>query len=67
MKTPSDLRLPLITKCCPECGPRASLVIRTNKRTKELFLGCERYPECRYTEPMPEALKMRVLGAPTLF
>jgi len=36
-------------KKCPSCG--SSLVVRTNRSTNEKFLGCQNYPNCRYTEP----------------
>jgi ssDNA-binding Zn-finger/Zn-ribbon topoisomerase 1 len=52
-------------KVCPECGGR--LVVRTNKATGSQFLGCANYPECRRAEPIPEALRMRLAGQPTLF
>lgn len=58
-------RMPEITKACPECGSR--LVIRTNHTTLEEFIGCARYPACRYTEKLPESLRMRRIGHPTLF
>jgi ssDNA-binding Zn-finger/Zn-ribbon topoisomerase 1 len=43
------------------------LVERTNRATGEGFLGCDHYPECRFTRPLTEYLKMVRLGAPTLF
>ena len=52
-------------KVCPACGDR--LVVRTNKATGSQFLGCGRYPECRHAEPIPEAMRMRLAGQPTLF
>lgn len=30
---------------CPRCG--GTMVVRTNRRTGERFLGCRRYPQCR--------------------
>ena len=43
---------------CPECG--GMLVERPNKKN-ENFLGCQNYPQCRYTESLindnPEELK----------
>lgn len=53
-----------IVKTCPECGGR--LVVRVNRATREPFLGCERYPGCEYSEPMPEVIRMRRAGAPML-
>lgn len=59
------LKMPEITKACPECG--AALVVRTNRATGTEFLGCTHYPECRWTGPLPESLRMRRIGHPTLF
>lgn len=56
--------LPEIKKTCPECGNR--MVVRANHETGHEFLGCSQYPECKYTEPMPEYMRMIRLGAPTL-
>ncbi len=56
--------MPAIEKECEACG--AKLIVRRNKRTDAPFLGCERYPECRYTERLPESVKMRMAGAAPL-
>lgn len=32
---------------CPHCG--AALVLRRNRQTGEPFLGCSRFPQCRFT------------------
>lgn len=32
---------------CPRCG--SILVLRTNRRTRESFIGCSSYPRCRFT------------------
>lgn len=54
-----------LEKPCPECG--RELVIRTNSLTGQEFIGCSGFPAfCRYTEPLPESIKMRRAGAPTL-
>lgn len=34
---------------CPECL-NGKLVRRTNRMTKEKFLGCSNYPNCTYTQ-----------------
>jgi ssDNA-binding Zn-finger/Zn-ribbon topoisomerase 1 len=34
---------------CPQCGV-GKLVRRENRNTGEKFLGCSKYPECRYTQ-----------------
>ena len=54
----------VVTKACPECG--APLVVRVNRTTDERFLGCTRYPDCRYTCPLPEHVKMQLAGASML-
>ena len=47
-----------ITKPCPDCG--RPLVERTNRATGTPFLGCPRWPECKHTEPLPEALRREI-------
>jgi len=54
-----------IVKSCPQCG--AALVERTNRATNEPFLGCQRWPECKHTEPLPESVKLRRQGQRELF
>ena len=49
---------------CPEC--KSPLVERTNKATGVPFLGCERWPACSFTMPLPADEVMRRLGATTL-
>ncbi len=39
-------------KKCPRCGDY--LVKRVSQKTGDPFLGCNRYPRCRHTEPLPE-------------
>jgi DNA topoisomerase-1 len=36
---------------CPDCK-KGMLLIRKSRRGEEFF-GCEKYPKCRYTRPMP--------------
>jgi len=55
---------PKITATCPSCGAR--LVLRTNHQSGSQFMGCERWPECHYTRPLPESVRMRLAGEPTL-
>ena len=58
---------PKIVMPCPEPHCKGTLAIRTNRQTGEDFLGCSEYPECRFTRPLTEYLRMKRLGAPTLF
>lgn len=53
-----------ITKPCPDCG--ATLVRRVRQADGVPFLGCERWPECRHTEPIPLDQQLRAAGAPEL-
>lgn len=54
-----------ITKTCPRCGWR--LTIRRNRETGEEFLGCTSWPDCAYTEPLPEHIRLRRAGQQGLF
>ncbi len=57
-------------KACPRCGAAHRLVIRTNTKASangSQFLGCPNYPTCRYTEPLPEDIRMELLGQRRLF
>jgi len=40
----------LTTRKCPIAFCKGTLVIRINKGTGQKFIGCNNYPECRYTE-----------------
>jgi ssDNA-binding Zn-finger/Zn-ribbon topoisomerase 1 len=53
-------------KKCPKEGCNGTLIIRQNRTTKQHFLGCERWPECDHTEPLPEDVKMVAMGAQKL-
>jgi ssDNA-binding Zn-finger/Zn-ribbon topoisomerase 1 len=56
-----------IVKTCPRCGWK--LVIRRNRETGEEFLSCLgwRVNQCTYTEPLPEAIKLRRAGQRSMF
>lgn len=54
-----------ITKACPKCGQL--LTIRRNRKDDSEFLGCTNYPECTYTEPLPETIKLRRQGYKDMF
>jgi DNA topoisomerase-1 len=54
-----------IVKTCPKCGRR--LTIKRNSETGEEFLGCTGFPDCRHTEPLPEAIRLRRAGQKDLF
>lgn len=47
-----NIKGPVVVKDCPNCDGK--LVIRTNKKTKEQFLGCTNYPKCKTAEPLLE-------------
>lgn len=53
------------TKPCPECG--AVMVFRKNRRDESFFLGCNRYPDCRCTMEIDEALYMELMGQKRMF
>ncbi len=42
------------------------LVLRTNSQTGGQFLGCERFPDCRYTSEIPTYVKLKRAGAAEL-
>jgi ssDNA-binding Zn-finger/Zn-ribbon topoisomerase 1 len=48
-------------RACPLC--QAALVERTNRATGIPFFGCERWPECSFTQPIPADEWMRRQGA----
>jgi ssDNA-binding Zn-finger/Zn-ribbon topoisomerase 1 len=56
---------------CPECAGSfrgaVRLVVKTNRKTQEQFLGCPNYPQCEFTQEIPEATKMRLAGQKGLF
>jgi DNA topoisomerase-1 len=45
---------------CPNCG--RNLIIRRNRRSGKRFVGCEGYPECRTTFPLPQRGDIIPLG-----
>lgn len=55
---------PRVTIPCPECGH--DLVVRENSRDGSKFLGCEAFPDCKHTQPLPPSFAMREAGAETL-
>lgn len=61
-----------VTTTYPECGawpfPQVvKLIVRTNSFSEEQFLGCPNYPDCRHTQSLSEAMRMRLAGHPILF
>lgn len=54
-----------ITKPCKRCG--ALLEIKRNWAANEEFLGCARWPDCSYTEKLPETIKLRRQGVKDMF
>jgi ssDNA-binding Zn-finger/Zn-ribbon topoisomerase 1 len=53
-----------IKRVCPACG--SDLTLRENKATGVDFYGCERWPDCTHTMPVPADEVMRRLGATPL-
>ena len=45
---------------CPNCGK--NLIVRRNRRSGKRFVGCEGYPECRVTYPLPQRGDIIPLG-----
>lgn len=47
-----DLKPNQILDDCPECG--AKRIVRQNRKTGDLFIGCSAYPRCRQTWPIDD-------------
>jgi ssDNA-binding Zn-finger/Zn-ribbon topoisomerase 1 len=62
---------PTLSIPCPACAESGRghtlLVVRVNRKTGTEFLACPEWPECTYTQPIPESVLMRLAGQPTLF
>lgn len=59
-----------IRKGCKRCG--ALMLIKRNRATGEQFLGCSAHrPDdrlsCQYTEPLPEAIRLKRQGQRGMF
>lgn len=52
------------SKPCPDCG--AIMVVRKNRQNGSFFLGCNDFPTCKRTMPIPEDMKMELMGFATL-
>lgn len=50
----AEKKLMYVGRPCPECGGQLVYKFSNNRK----FIGCENYPECKYTEPMPEEKAM---------
>lgn len=50
-------------KACPKCG--GDLVLRTNKKTNQQFMGCANFPECDFTCSPYNAVIKNVFGGYT--
>lgn len=50
-------------KACPKCG--GDLVLRTNKKTNQQFMGCANFPECDFTCSPYDAEVKNVFGGYT--
>ena len=64
--SPLVLKGTVTAKNCPRNGCNGRLIIQQNRKTKTHFLGCERWPKCEHTEPLPEDVKMVAMGAQKL-
>ncbi|MBE0429027.1 MAG: DNA topoisomerase I [Thermoleophilia bacterium] len=45
---------------CPKCGQQLRVI--RSKKTKKRFVGCEGYPECSATYPLPQAGSVIAMG-----
>jgi len=45
-------RIPEHLKKCPTCNKKT--ILRTNRRTNQRFIGCSRFPTCRWTASVQE-------------
>jgi ssDNA-binding Zn-finger/Zn-ribbon topoisomerase 1 len=52
---------------CPNCKWPVKLIVKTNRITRNQFLGCPNWPDCNHTQSIPESIVMRLNGQPTLF
>jgi ssDNA-binding Zn-finger/Zn-ribbon topoisomerase 1 len=52
---------------CPKCGVATKLVVRMNKKKKTKFLGCPNWPECDWTQNVPDHIWMEASGQSSLF
>lgn len=55
-----------VNRSCQVCGPATKLRVKTNREKGTQFLGCPNWPECSYTEKIPEDLKLISQGAQRL-
>lgn len=44
----------LVVGKCPAENCSGNLIVRTSRKTKKRFIGCDAYPECRTTFPIPQ-------------
>ena len=56
----------LLPFSCPWCKI-GKKVIRQNRETREFFTSCTRWPECKFSENLPEDMRLRALGQKGLF
>ena len=57
----------LVSVRCPNCSADTKLIVKRNRKSGELFLGCPNWPSCKHTLPIPEHIKMEEAGQPKLF
>lgn len=51
-----------VRKACPTCGPAVLLIVKTNSINGSQFLGCPNFPKCRYSEEIPESIRLELSG-----
>jgi len=56
-----------VERYCPNCSPMVKLRVKTNRVNGNQFLGCPNWPDCDYTDSIPESLIMEVQGQKKLF
>lgn len=67
-QTPTVLKNDMeVERYCPKCDNAVKLRVKTNRMNGNQFLGCPNWPNCDYTEQIPEALLMEARGQPRMF
>jgi len=61
MNQPENVK---VQRYCPKCGK--IMWLKKQKETGQLFVGCSQWPDCTYTEPLPEDQYLKAIRAPKL-